>query len=61
MDNQIVVGGEKPPSLSNGLAFAHRRIDILREVCESLVMELVPEKRATKLALLAIVMDESNG
>ena len=62
MENtKSTLGGEKPPSLSNGLAFAHRRIDILREVCVALCMELEPVVRAQLLSKLAITLETPNG
>ena len=61
VDNKNIKGGDKPPSLSNGLAFAHRRIDILREVVVALVMEKEPAARAELLSQLAIALNTPNG
>ncbi len=46
--------GSKPDSLSSTLEFAHKRIDILRQVCQGLVMETDPQRRASLLAMVAL-------
>ena len=55
--------GTKPPSLSGGLAFAHRRIEMLREVCIEVVerVDLSPATRATLLTKLAIIVEDVDG
>ena len=47
--------GDKPVSLKDTLSHAHKRIDILVTLCEAVVMEEVPAKKAKLLGMLAII------
>ena len=62
--DQKMPSGAKPTSgLGSGLAFAHRRLDILREVCIEVVeaVDIPPAQRAALLRRLAQAMVNYNG
>ena len=50
--------GAKPISLQSGLAQAHARIQAIGEVCQTLVLEVDPAKRAQLLSKLAAVVND---
>ena len=57
----LTASGTKPPSVRSELMLATQRVEILRQVCQALVLEELPAKRARLLSMLALMTHDHDG